>query len=336
MMCRHACIAWALVCIVLTGGTASAQVTVSGNIDDTYPGYLDGYVATFPGTLQRGLTFHDSRPGTPGYPSRTATVRSGGGPGYVNGYGFVQWIQKASDPNPNPESYGMTTTSSARATWNDIMVTGPAGPAMVPISVNLLLHGSFSFPISNVVDPFDLGWMQYSSAGFSLLINGELAANGNWGVRSDSSGPYLYFGGGVFADFDGTYEGTSAVVMVPANTFFSIEMYLAVTAQFDIPLGGSAIIATVNNFTRTASFATNGPVFNLPAGYTAGSVEAGVTNNTFALCVCDWNYSGGINSQDFFDFLSDFFAADADFNNDALTNSQDFFDFLTCFLTGCP
>lgn len=52
-------------------------------------------------------------------------------------------------------------------------------------------------------------------------------------------------------------------------------------------------------------------------------------------CASNWNADCAVNSQDFFDYLTDFFNGDADFNMSGETNSQDFFDFLTAFFAGC-
>jgi hypothetical protein len=61
--------------------------------------------------------------------------------------------------------------------------------------------------------------------------------------------------------------------------------------------------------------------------------DAGLTTPP---CAPDINHDGVLSSQDFFDFLTGFFAGDADFNHSGGTDSQDFFDFLAAFFAGCP
>ncbi len=84
--------------------------------------------------------------------------------------------------------------------------------------------------------------------------------------------------------------------------------------------------------------------------YTHISIEPGPLGNVVMgaqrigslsyVCPCDFDDSGSVNSQDFFDYVSCFFTgcSRADFNRFGGVNSQDFFDFLACFFdppAGC-
>src|SRR5262249_30547621 len=68
---------------------------------------------------------------------------------------------------------------------------------------------------------------------------------------------------------------------------------------------------------------------------TPSSVTAAAVVPAGTVCPCDWNHSGGINSEDFFSFVTDFLNINADYNGDGVTNTQDFFAFLACFFNAC-
>ncbi len=103
------------------------------------------------------------------------------------------------------------------------------------------------------------------------------------------------------------------------------------------PIGGPSTVA----FTAAAgqSFLLRVATWNLTDGAAASFSLARAGGDCPIACPCDFNHSGAVNSQDFFDFLNCFFTpgcAAADFNGSGSVNSQDFFDFLNCFFNPPP
>ncbi|HZW05992.1 MAG TPA: hypothetical protein VFF65_02620 [Phycisphaerales bacterium] len=144
--------------VALCAPAALSQVQLSGYIADSYTTFapfgntLGQYNVTVSQNGQHGVDFHSFFPGTDA-PSRHASAVSGGGPGFVTGYGFAQYISNVSDSDPG--SYYIRSEAVAIATWTDVVVSpagGGGGAGSVPFSVNFVLNGSFDFIISNVVD----------------------------------------------------------------------------------------------------------------------------------------------------------------------------------------
>lgn len=74
----------------------------------------------------------------------------------------------------------------------------------------------------------------------------------------------------------------------------------------------------------------------------AGGMYRGDNAPCPSACRCDFNDSGALNSQDFFDFIQCLFTGTCppghtgDFNGNGTTDSQDFFDFLGCLFSPPP
>jgi hypothetical protein len=79
--------------------------------------------------------------------------------------------------------------------------------------------------------------------------------------------------------------------------------------------------------------ATDAGNYDCVASNACDSATSGAA--TLTVCAADYNCSGAVDSQDFFDFLNAFFAGNADFNHSGATDNQDYFDFLGAFFAGC-
>jgi PKD repeat protein/glucose/arabinose dehydrogenase len=93
--------------------------------------------------------------------------------------------------------------------------------------------------------------------------------------------------------------------------------------------------ATTRSYTIESVTPSDAGDYDVVVTNTCGTTTSEAATLTVVGCACDWDHSGSISSQDFFDFLNDFFENNADFNHSGATDSQDFFDFLSCFFGGC-
>lgn len=175
--------------------------------------------------------------------------------------------------------YNFGAGAFASGIWSDFVVTGPASPANILISVNLNIEGG-TFAGTTVTPS---GQSQASSSvQLNVRGNNQLSGGSFTQIVSNGNAP-SFTGTGLLTGFDGYMDVTSALFSVPVNTPFSIELQLSVSSNLSANFSEIFSLDANTNFFNTLTFAPIGPVFNLPSGYTINSAQAGIIDNTYVV-----------------------------------------------------
>lgn len=224
---------------------------------------------------------YDSATGDP------ATLGVGSSEASIFGLKSSSYSRAINESNfPLNFDFNFTNSTSAIAVWKDFIVTGPAGPSTVPISVNALIEGSIAASIAQGSSPTSrLGGSVefYIESGLQNDFFWTISYGGTYGLSITAGDGPVYDRTGLLANFDGSTVVTTGVFNVPVNTPFAIRFGLNTTTVLRTQYGSISSMEVGVDFSHTAKFVTDGPAFNLPVGYTINSVDAGIVNNAYVV-----------------------------------------------------
>ena len=179
--------------------------------------------------------------------------------------------------------------ADAKMQFDDLRFVG-LGLSKTQASLNLDLSGTF---LTNVNAFFDMG----GDPSFPYVAVGKASA----AVSVSVTVPDVIFGGTpqgqVFSyfqskdtsgNFTGSLFDSGRITTQPfsfyngVNNHITIELRIRVTGEAGgLSTSFDAFADSLADFAHTVTFATSGPVFNVPDGITVNSVEAQITDNAF-------------------------------------------------------
>lgn len=178
-------------------------------------------------------------------------------------------------------SYSAGATATATATFSDMTVKGPVG-SMVSTSLNMKMTGSLLH--GSGIDAGSYDGDAETQAVISVYVNGTFVGAGGVYERIETRyGTYVNDTGMLSAWGAGNTGIVTPNFMVQSGVPFEVRLTLTTSAYTLLSsansTGGTAEANT--DFSHTLAFALDGPVFNLPSGYTADSADAHIVNNSF-------------------------------------------------------
>ena len=268
-------VVFAIATITAGASAHAAHYDISGGITFEVPStvVLDSYSVSGSISESRQVLYDNV------VPNRSWHGRAGSG---VDVYGLHASTYVGANNIANGDSGGLAfgATAFALVTYTDFVINGPSGSPSVQTPINFHLSGE------QILGPYTSSSPIYTSSVESTVALTVFAdSNGASGTRN-----FHYDNGlispptqtGLLASFNGTSANVQTPVWtLPVNTPFTLTLILNTSARVGVVFSDGYVTSALSDFGNTLSFATDRPVFALPAGYTANSVEAGVVDNLF-------------------------------------------------------
>ena len=278
-----------------TGFDGHGAVEFKGAFDPTTT-VLDSYGIPPAPTVTTGTVHFDNTAVLPTDQSIHLEADSfSSGPGQ-HAHSFAGWTHDIGTPT-DPDAYATySAQSGAHATFTDMVITPPPG-ATGPVHTSFNLHIGGSLSVGSFFTP-TLSSDAQSQVQVALYGPGPgpgtNAGGGFLALRADHGTPATGSGGGALAGLasaasiasDGnvafSMDFSSGTFMAPLGVPFSVALDLETSTSVFNDVIESFITSANADFGGTLTFATDGPVFNLPPGFTVNSADANIIDNTFS------------------------------------------------------
>ncbi len=168
-------------------------------------------------------------------------------------------------------------SGSATAVFTDVLVTGPGSGN---VSTRLRMHLGGVLNTTSVPSTNTDGSVGSASVSFGIYVNNNLVGWGNRGRSSVNGGAPETSSAGTLTGLDSGVL-TTPFFSVPRNTPVTVKLEMSANALSRLDGAQNGMTSAPSQYYHSLSFATDQPVFDLPAGYTASSTDGLIVNNSY-------------------------------------------------------
>lgn len=257
--------------LVLPGVSHATSYSVSGTFR---------YQIGFSNIPVGGYSYTGGLEGTSGADDGEATYLRVAAGSSASSIGLRAWSSLEYDKQNTlgiSETYTASSSASAIGIWDDFLIEGP-GTGTVSVSINLYLDG-FIFLTGSETPSAPFPAVSSGDVSVGIFVSGSNVGSGQYS-QSMRNSVITTESHGILSGFDGDGVIQSLTFDAPVNTPFTLELSLGVNSGVGVAANQFAILASSTDFGNTLTFATDGPVFNLPGGYTLNSAGANISNNS--------------------------------------------------------